>query len=729
MTKKKVIIITSVFIIILLIASIILIPFITVSINKGYYPSQLHTLKAETIKSDYSLTLDEQTGRFVVENSKNNVTWDSNPKNWQTDKTARDVWRGGLNSQLMVRYMSTDGVTDQTVNSYNASVRSGNATFNKTSTGFTAEYKFIQQGFTIPLEVKLSGNSMEVIVDTQKIKYDKETTNVVHSISLLPFFGAGSLEDTGYMLIPSGSGGVIDFNNGRNASGGMTVKVYGDDLTSAPPLYKPTAEYSRIPVFGLAKQNNSFIAVVEQGDAITDINAAVSMSYSEYNTIYPTFNLLSTDSFTLNDFTGKARDFVVFNNPTSRLKKVSVRYIFLDGKNNYNDMAESYKEYLIKNYDLKNKQTPRATTIDLYGAVLKDSMTLGISTKKPILISKAEDIKNLYKSLKANTNNNITFNLKNYTKDSIYSNNFTSFNTLSKLGNINTIKKALDNHDKLYLSVNPAFANQKTNTGYVSKTILNLQAYVPTYNLETKQKIINNVNYALSPVYLGQNILLAGEKSKDKAISFETIGENIYSDFGSKKLSRQDNANIVYGALGDLKSDGIDILSSGGNFYSVINSNGVINIPSTSGNSNLINYDIPFYQLVFGNIVSLTGKAINLNANPNYEFLKNIENGTNLHFAFILGDARELKQTELSSLCGAEYNLWSQTVKEYVKKADEVYKITNDSSLISHKKLEDNLFISIFKNGTKIIVNYNEDAVTVDGTQIKGMNYKIMGGE
>lgn len=67
--------------------------------------------------------------------------------------------------------------------------------------------------FQIPIEYTLRDDSLKVTIGADRIE---EVGGIqIGTIDLLPFFGAGSMEDSGYLFVPSGSGAIIQFNNGK----------------------------------------------------------------------------------------------------------------------------------------------------------------------------------------------------------------------------------------------------------------------------------------------------------------------------------------------------------------------------------------------------------------------------------------------------------------------------------------------------------------------------------
>ena len=67
--------------------------------------------------------------------------------------------------------------------------------------------------FDISVHYILEDDNLVVKVPMKDIKYN--TDYPIVKLQVLPFMGAGNTEEEGYMLVPEGSGGIINFNNSK----------------------------------------------------------------------------------------------------------------------------------------------------------------------------------------------------------------------------------------------------------------------------------------------------------------------------------------------------------------------------------------------------------------------------------------------------------------------------------------------------------------------------------
>ena len=66
--------------------------------------------------------------------------------------------------------------------------------------------------FNVNVVYRLEGDSLIVEVPLNEVEY--KDNYPIYYLNVLPYFGAGGLEDEGYMLVPEGGGALINFNNG-----------------------------------------------------------------------------------------------------------------------------------------------------------------------------------------------------------------------------------------------------------------------------------------------------------------------------------------------------------------------------------------------------------------------------------------------------------------------------------------------------------------------------------
>jgi hypothetical protein len=193
----------------------------------------------------------------------------------------------------------------------------------------------------IPVEYILTEKGLEASILASQIQ---ETKNDYHlaTISMMPFFGAGSINNTGYLMVPDGSGATIDFNQPSPLTYTYDSPIYGRDEGTPIKQNRTVSNEVRLPVYGINRNDGGFIAIITQGDADAILNATISGVKHSYNSAYFEFRYRSSDSVQLKSQTWDSRYVSVYDSVVEVPDRFTVRYIPM-GKDacTYTDMPIS----------------------------------------------------------------------------------------------------------------------------------------------------------------------------------------------------------------------------------------------------------------------------------------------------------------------------------------------------------------------------------------------------
>ncbi len=171
------------------------------------------------------------------------------------------------------------------------------------------EYTFNEDG---SLSVRLPANS---------VTFD-ESAYTLSAVTPLKYFGAGDVQNDGFIFFPDGSGAVVEFNdyydpdNGRNISFNFDAKVYGADycysnITGANrqkvtmPVYglvyneKPSAQTAAIVNDELV--SSGYFAILEEGSSLANLWFQSGGSRHRYASVYASYNPYPSDKYDLSD--------------------------------------------------------------------------------------------------------------------------------------------------------------------------------------------------------------------------------------------------------------------------------------------------------------------------------------------------------------------------------------------------------------------------------------------
>jgi hypothetical protein len=334
--------------------------------------------KSETLvakNSRYSLYVNEKLGMVrIVEASTGKEWFSSPPIDPKTPPNNKDF----INAPVHVKY--TQGVSpSQTYPKKDKAVtkmekRDGGVRFTfdfedeKLKFGFAIEYKLTEQGF----EATIPDSSI----------YEKGRSKIT-SLELLPFFGAENKQQKGAVFVPDGSGALIHFKEVHpQYFDGYSEYVYGGDhafknkvnsevheIFVRQPSVK---EFAALPVYGLYRENQGFLAIITKGDYDAKVNATlpgtrgIDMYRASAEFVYRNDDII---------FIGNSGEIPLFQG--NRIKgDRTIRYVLLTGdKANYVGMANAYRDYLQKDKGVKQvvqQQVP--LQLRLFGGVRRDEL-------------------------------------------------------------------------------------------------------------------------------------------------------------------------------------------------------------------------------------------------------------------------------------------------------------------------------------------------------------------
>ena len=244
--------------------------------------------------------------------------------------------------------------------------------------------------FNITLRYTLDGRSLILNVPFDKVAY--RPAYPITRLALLPFMGAGGVNDRGYLLVPDGCGALIYFNNGRQNQIAYNNNVYGWD-EAMPRDAVINDNRAPFPAFGIQKNGNALLCVIEEGASYGGIRADVSGRNSSWNYVYPEFSMVHG---AIIDITGRS-DRAVYLYERGGLpagENITLRYTPCvdDG---YAGMAKEYRSWLTRTYpslDGRKEGGGAAkggvpVAIEIVGAVNKTQHRLGIPFDLPLKLT------------------------------------------------------------------------------------------------------------------------------------------------------------------------------------------------------------------------------------------------------------------------------------------------------------------------------------------------------
>ncbi|MBR7133616.1 MAG: hypothetical protein IKD04_08820 [Clostridia bacterium] len=594
--------------------------------------------------------------------------------------------------------------------------------------------------FNVGVEYTLNNEGLLVRCPKEDIFWT-DSVNGIEKLSLLPYFGVPSLGDEGYFLIPDGSGSIMSFYNGTEAAGQtLTMSVYGENLSVNANEKIYNSEQVILPIYGIKTNNSAVLAIIENGDAISDINA-VSGTDSLAARIWSSFNLLDTQLVYAKSLSTKntniANASYTMEQATAYEGDIAVRYNFLSGDNaNYTGMAKVYSNYLFGDKKTKSNQIP--LYLDVIHAVDYTEVAVGFSRDVVSTITTFEQTEKISDALKNAGIERQNIILSGWQKNGLRTGYADNIKILSDAGGKKGLLSLIENLNNGNINVFPDLDVQLTyksalgsniKKSLVSRSLVQQIAKLNSFNLSTFQKK-DYIAYVMTPEYTADNIKKIPELLSDyglSSVSLRYLGKYNIPDYDDGDVvDRQEASVIIAKALNESKEKYSSILTQTGNAYTAPFMSDIIKLPLYSKRYNNT-VEIPFTAMVYNGHVNFSGKALNLNGGTQKDLLKLIESNAGLLYSVSWERDSNLTDSEFHeyySICFEDLKDVIIQNYEYVSNAlSDVY----GRSVANHEILQTNVVKVTYENGVYFIINYNEYAVNVLGTEVAANSY-VKGG-
>jgi hypothetical protein len=596
--------------------------------------------------------------------------------------------------------------------------------------------------FTVTIEYRLDGDSLVVFVPVSQLQ-EAEGYNV-RNIELLNFFGAAGVDEQGYMLVPDGSGGLINLNNGKSNAEVYAQRIYGDDQNDNSGRRGQVSESARLPVFGLKSGDHAWFAEIEEGESIAGITADVGGRQNSYNNVFASFAIRGEDELEL--YKGNQVEEIQLLSDARYQGDVQVRYSFLSGTDaSYSGMAKVYRERLESAGKLKpieaNNDMP--FYVDVLGAVDKRKTFLGVPYQGIVSMTTFEEAGEITTALQESGISNIQMRYLGWFNGGMKHKVPSKVSLEGKLGSKSELRKLAEQLESAGGKLYPDVAFQhvlRDSAGFkpasdAARFITREVAARTPYN-----RAFNTMDYDLGTYWLLSPAKLPHfvdrfmddyDGYKLDALALRDLGDLLHADYRTSRVVFRDTAkNIVTEQLGKLQESYPNLLLTGGNAYALPYADQLVNVPLEGSGFNIVDETVPFYQLVVHGYVDYAGSPINLHDDQDlqYHVLRSIEYGAAPHFFWSHESSSELKFTAFDTYFSTEYSQWLNEAADMYAKVNEVLGDLRSQPIDEHIRHQEGVVEVRYENGKSVFVNYTDRPVTVGGTTIEAKNFTV-GGE
>ena len=606
--------------------------------------------------------------------------------------------------------------------------------------GYTETFEKVR--FEIALDVRLTDDGIDVTIPHDSIV---EPSNVkLARITVLPLFGtaiseiAGEPTD-GYIVLPDGSGAVMEFNNGKFYQQPYNKRLYGEDLAILDYKMPEVQEKISLPLFGMVKDTGGYAAIITEGDSMATLHADVSGRIDSYNKVYTSFLLREVESVTLGTgFNQYGIDLWTKERVRSDFQ-ISFRMLD-DTENDYVSIAAVYRDHLETTRGFRHDDTTTSTvvTAELVGAYDQKQFLLGVpyyANDSLTTFDEAETILNALNDAGITTIDVLYTGMINGGLSTDLNDHFNVERVLGGRRGYRDFLAYLDDADivmypTVKLMTASEFDKMFDRFRYSASRIDGSQSLLFNYHLPSKLPYSETPfgdtkdDYVINPRYLAE-VLSRFDKDYDgDAIAFELLGGVLGGDYDNAVLVyRQDALRLQEELLAGLDEQ-LALSSPLG--FAMPYATTITDLPTDMTLYAILDYPIPLLQLVLSGQVDYSTVSLNLanTRSTQFNFLKIIETGSNVKYTLSFDDSKELKETEYNYYLSTQYQNWLTQIAQTVAELDDLG--IHQGTLIGHRVLANNVVEVSYSHGLVVRINYNLSDVTVDSQTIPALDYVVV---
>ncbi|MBN1778365.1 MAG: hypothetical protein JW811_09610 [Clostridiales bacterium] len=678
-------------------------------------------------------------GNIRVVNKENGFVWRSCPteEEMALDKS-NALWKNNLQSAVMCAYTVSESSTD--LKYLNPLAQETLVTVFEMKTGVRVYFEFLEPAVTFAYDIALQDDHLIVdipsylisdpgeiynVSSTGKRTLDKKTSCLIVDMYLFPSLGAtrSDMGNTGCLLVPDGSGALMDFQSDKYVNSQFIGHVYGADWA----LYNGydqqlQAEFNkpaiRYPVYGVVRDGNTMLAVIDRGETQADIVASKAYVQTGFNSVNSRFNYRMKYKVVTNSATGDG----YLRYTTEGLEDVR-RLMYYFGTGDYVDMAQTYRGYLMETYDLHQIQDAEALPLQLniVGGD-EESGLVGASFIPMTTFEQAKEILQYFKDNGIESVDAVCFGWAKRGESVEYPDRFPAAAGLGGDSGLTSLAGfANELGMDLYLDDDNMTLDSHKGVSVRRDAVYNIQNN-PLFNgwFANAGRIAATFNQSLE-TYRGYGI---------SGIQEYMVGWLLLTDYSRiSPTTREQMKQAQRDLLIQMKEEFSSLLIDSSNSYVLMDD---ITLTSLAGGSYLTILDesVPFYTIALHGLVDyLCGDYMRF-YEPWKQVLDTVALGGNMSFSVSWEPTEDLKYSDSSWYYSTEFSLWKEDIVAMYQRMRDYSEKTRASFITGYTKLTADVVLTTYDNGARVLVNYADEAYDYLGIIVPARDFAVVeGGE
>lgn len=676
-------------------------------------------------------------GALALADHRTGLLWTSAPAELDSQPEIKGAARLAAASTLLVEFADANKQVS-TVTSAVGVGKNGRLTITRIDQGVRLDFDFQSEShaFTIPVQVTLTDSYLKAEVLTDEIE-ERGSARIL-SIQLMPYFGAGSAQDTGYLFLPDGCGALVQFNNGKGRYGQYQEPVYGRDPALSLSYRKTVKETIRLPVFGIRNGGGAFLGLIESGAFSADIlaNVAGSTQSPYFNMAGVSFAYRRMDQITMSEASFVSRDVSLLTEQGNTQTSFAIRYYPLAGEEaDWTGMAACYRRYLTAEQGVKARGQTHAAAlaVELIGGVCKDSDFLGFPTQKYLPLTTYEQAVSIVEALREQGVRQVVLKYDGWMKDGACRGVDKALTYDRRLGGREGFAALSEYMRGQGFAFYPDVEFQQM---YVSRTganrrfdavkgITGVPAVQFPFRPDLFRKDKRNSWDLLRPARLDAVVggFLGTLPAWDGGLSVGSLGTLAYADYRKDDLLYRDGSgDRVTRQLAALDEAVPDLLAQSCNAYAFPYVSYITDAPLTSSRFDVEDEEVPFYAMVVSGLIPYASAPVNLEGDPERALLRVLQSGASPLYQWIGGDPSLLLDTVLEGCYAAGYAQWAQEAAAWYGKAAGAL---GHGQMTGFTQPAPGVTVTSYADGARVYVNSTQESYPCEAGTVPAMGFLV----
>ncbi len=683
---------------------------------EGRHPDVPEEYELVAENSCLRLYLKKATSGLIVEDRRNERLWHSAPPDLKEVKLSQ-AWRRRIESPILLNYTDADRGRANVAKPEGMQVE-----YTPLEGGVRAHYRFAEEGFELSVYYVLRDEFLEVTIpEKEVVEYSAETQNTLVSVDVLAFLGATHDGEDGYIVFPDGSGAIMSFTSPHpEAVQEISVPVYGPEQMQFQRSGYTYQSSIPMPLFGLVSGNAAFAAIITQGDFDARIGVGRSGKSIPYNHVWTTFVYRRQGSFSL---TGGQPAWLY--EPAMVGGDRQVRYYFLTAENaHYTGIAACYRNFLIKERGARRiAGDAPLMTISFFMGIERRTWFM----RELIRMTSFADIQKMVAELESAGVRRVDVTVYGWNKGGANSRYPQRLPVEKRLGGeegLRALARYLHSRSiRLFLADNYLLALPR------GKGIF---PYADAVRGVDGLPVGEGGAYLINPQVALRRFAIRDIPEMARlgadGLWLEYFAGLALPDTNDRYPLSRESFAASWMQIASLAREKLGVVAmQGDNSYAVPYADRLDYVQLDSTHYDLFDETIPLYQIAVHGLVLYSGQPYNLMNDGQRTFLRHIEYGAIPNFILTQESSALLTRTSANWLWSSQYDFWRPEIIRQYQAMEKLSHVINQL-ILSHTRLAHNVYQTTYEDGTRVIVNYNEQPYVSGALTVPALDFVVLQG-